>query len=97
MRKMLTIVLALASLAASAAGASARATVDAAAEVRPDTLVQVQGRPPPWAGCRNWDTVRRVCRDPGWRGRNWRSWYGHPSCRRGHGWWIDRRGRWRRC
>ncbi len=95
MRKMLTIGLACTSLAASADVAGAAAAAES--EVRPDTLIQVQGRPPPWAACTRWDRHTMVCRDPGWRGRNWRSWYGQRSCRRGHGWWIDNWGRWRRC
>jgi hypothetical protein len=94
MRKMLAAALAVASLTASAAGA--QAVLGAQPEVRPDTLVRVQGRPP-WAACVRWDARTLVCRDASWRGRNWRAWYGRSTCRRGHGWWIDNRGRWRRC
>ena len=94
--KRLAIALALASLAASVGPAGAQTAAASQPEVRPDTLIHVQGRPP-WAACRRWDARTLVCRDPGWRGRNWRAWSGRSTCGRGHGWWIDRRGRWRRC
>jgi hypothetical protein len=91
---LIAIGLAVASLTASAAAAHAGAPVP---EVRPDTIVHVQGPPPPWAACRRWDRRRGICLDPAWRGRNWRSWHGRRTCRFGHRWWIDSWGRWRRC
>jgi hypothetical protein len=97
MRNMLTVGLAIASLAASVSIAVPQTSAASLPEVRPDTLTLVQ-RGPPWAACRRWDSRRRVCLDSGWRNRHWRSWYGRNTCRvRGHGWWIDRWGRWRRC
>jgi hypothetical protein len=93
--KMLATAFALAVLATSVGPAGAETGVAAQAEVRPDTIDQVQWGRPPWARCRVW--VNGVCRDRGWRGRNWRAWYGRPTCGPGHRWWIDRRGRWRRC
>jgi len=97
MRKMLTLGLAIAALAASAGVAAPQTGAAPLPEVRPDTLTLVQ-RGPPWPACRSWDRRTGFCRDPGWRHRSWRSWYGRHSCRwRGHGWWIDNWGRWRRC
>jgi hypothetical protein len=93
--KRLAIALALASLAASVGPAGARTAAASQPEVRPDTLIDAQWGRPPWAACRRWR--RGVCWDAGWRGRNWQAWSGRPTCGPGHRWWIDRRGRWRRC
>lgn len=90
---LIAVALAVATLATTGVAAHAGT---AAPEVRPDTVIHVQARPP-WPNCRRWDSRTVVCRDPAWRGRNWRGWYGRSTCRRGHGWWIDKWGRWRRC
>jgi len=96
--KRLATALVLASLAASVGPAGAAQTGAASQpEVRPDTIVQAQWGRPPWAACRRWDPRRGVCRDPSWRSRAWRSWWGRSTCGPGHRWWIDRRGHWRRC
>jgi hypothetical protein len=95
--KRLAIALALASLAASVGPAGARTEAASAPEVRPDTIIHAQWGRPPWSACVRWNARTRVCLDRGWRGRPWRSWYGRRTCGPRHGWWIDSRGRWRRC
>ena len=95
--KVLATAFALATLAAPVGPAVAQSAAASQPEVRPDTIVDIQWGRPPWAACGRWDARRGFCRDPGWRGRNWRAWWGRSTCGRGHGWWLDRRGRWRRC
>jgi len=98
MRKMVTLGLAIASLMATANVASSQ-TAASRPEVRPDTLdLVVWVAHPPWPACHRWDRRTGVCLDSSWRTRHWRAWYGRSTCRvRGHGWWIDAWGRWRRC
>lgn len=95
--KMLATALAAASLAASVGPAGAQISTASQPEVRPDTVVHAQWGRPPWAACRRWDVRRGICLDAAWRGRNWRAWSGRGACRAGHRWWLDSRGRWRRC
>jgi hypothetical protein len=95
--KMLATAFALAVLATSVGPAGAQTGAAAQPEVRPDTIEHAQWGRPPWAACRRWDPRTGRCFDRSWRGRPWRSWYGRPTCGPGHRWWIDRRGRWRRC
>ena len=98
MRNMLTLGLAIASLTASSGVAVAQTGAAPLPEVRQDTLTLVRRGGPPWTACRRWDRRRRICLDSSWSRRHWRSWYGRNTCRvRGHGWWIDTWGRWRRC
>jgi hypothetical protein len=99
MRVMLLIIaLAVASATASVSSAGAQTSAALLPEVRSDTLTLVVRHGPPWAACRRWDSRTGRCLDASWGRRSWRSWYGRGTCRvRGHGWWIDTRGRWRRC
>jgi hypothetical protein len=92
MRKALILSLALATSAPAGIAGAAQAQ----SEVRPDTITQIRAGPP-WAACRRWDARTGRCLDRSWRSRRWRAWYGRPTCGPGHMWWIDSRGRWRRC
>jgi hypothetical protein len=96
MRTTLTVGLAILMLSASN---GAGAMIAPHPDLRPDTITKAQWGAPPWAACRRWDSRFQRCLDPGWgRHRHWRTWQGRRSCNfRGHGWWIDNRGRWRRC
>jgi Ni/Co efflux regulator RcnB len=88
MRKILMAGLAVLSIAAPAALASAQI-------VRADTVTRVDD----WHACRSWDGRARACRDNDWDHNKWREreWYGRGSCASGHERYIDKHGNWRFC
>lgn len=92
MKKILTMGIALASLAAPLAVAAG------AAQARPEQQVtRVQDT---WRDCSRWDAKHHMCRDQDWDRNRWNEheWYGRGACHHdGHDHYLDTRGHWRAC